>query len=187
MCKHPHLEPTHWRQRGAGLIEALVALLVLSFGMLAMARLSAASIDHQKSAQLRLVGVSLARLYGERARLNVYGFDLGHYDIVAGTAAASGTITLDPDAADDDAARDMAAADQQAFLTLVAATLPDGGAQVTSRPSAQARELDIWLLWRDTSADRDNSLDAAARHHCPANMNDSVRDGRRCMHFRVGL
>jgi type IV pilus assembly protein PilV len=175
------------RQLGAGLIEVLVALLVLSFGMLAMARLSAASITHQKSAQLRLVGVSLAQHYGERARLNIYGFDLGHYDIVAGAAASASPVTLDPDAADEDAAGGMAAADRQAFLTLVAATLPDGGAQVISRPSSQARELDIWLLWRDTPADRDDSLDAAARHQCPALMDDSVRNGRHCMHFRVGL
>jgi type IV pilus assembly protein PilV len=175
------------RQRGTGLIEVLVAIAVMSFGLLAMARLGASALLHQKAAQMRLTGVSLAQYYAERARLNVYGFDLGGYDIAFGTRPAGSAPVLDANAADTDAARNVAAADQQAFLQLVASSLPDGAAEVVSRPSAQARELDIWLLWRDTSTDPANSLDGAARHACNKDLSESDRDGRSCMHFRVGL
>jgi len=59
-------------QRGAGLIEVLVALLIISLGLMSMARLSATTIGFNKGAQVRLVALSLANQYAEHARLNVY-------------------------------------------------------------------------------------------------------------------
>lgn len=175
------------RQHGAGLIEVLIALLVMSFGLLAMARLSSAALLHQKSAQMRLTGVSLVQFYAERARLNVYGFDLGVYDLPLSAEVDDQALPMNSDAVDEDAATTVAAADRQAFLRLVSASLPGGDAQVVTRPSPQARELDVWLLWRDTPSGGDNALDAAAMQPCPKDLDDSVRDGRSCMHFRVGI
>ncbi len=175
------------RQRGAGLVEVLVALLIMSFGLLAMVRLSSMALLHQKSAQVRLVGMSLAQYYAERARLNVYGYDLGLYDIDIDTAPASSEPVTDADADDPTAAAAMAGADQWLFLTLVAGTLPDATVQVTSRPLETARELDVWLVWRDTAADTADNLAEAAAHQCPVDLSESDRDGRACMHFRVGL
>ncbi|MCU0943689.1 MAG: prepilin-type N-terminal cleavage/methylation domain-containing protein [Hydrogenophaga sp.] len=183
----PSSEPRRCRQRGAGLIEVMVALLVMSFGLLAMVRLSSNALLHQKSAQVRLVGMSLAQYYAERARLNVYGFDLGLYDIEVGHALPSTEPAPDPDADDLTAAAAIAGADQWTFLTLVAGTLPDATVQVTTYPKDSARELDVWLLWRDTAADKADSLAAAAAHQCPADLSANDRDGRSCMHFRVGL
>ncbi len=186
-ARHPERGVRTARQRGTGLIEVLVAIAVMSFGLLAMARLGASALLHQKAAQMRLTGVSLAQYYVERARLNVYGFDLGAYDIAFGATPAGSVPGLNADAPDTDAARNVAAADRQAFLQLVAKALPEGAAEVVSRPSAQARELDIWLLWRDTSIDPANSLDGAARHACKKDLSESGRNGRSCMHWRVGL
>lgn len=172
--------------QGATLIEVLVALLVACLGLLAMARLSAAAIGHQKSAQLQLTGLTLARQYAERARLNVYGFDLGAYSIALGEAPPQ-PPTLDPDADDLPAAQAVAEADRGSFLRTVARVLPEGRARVDSLPSDTARLLDIWLLWRDTAIDPANSLDAAGTQQCPQNLDAQTRQGARCMHFRVGL
>ena len=172
--------------RGSTLIEVLIALLVACIGLLAMARLSAASLSHQKSAQMRLMGQNLAQQYAEHARLNVYGFDLGAYDLGLDSAAPADAI-LDANATDLVAATAVAQADQRAFLQTVALVLPEGRAQVISRPSATARDLDVWLLWRDTPADAADNLSAAATRQCPQGLDDDDRRGASCMHFRVGL
>lgn len=177
----------HPAMRGSTLIEVLVALLVACVGLLGMARLSAASIGHQKSAQLRLTGLTLANQYAERARLNVYGFDLDHYSIKLDDLSPEDP-QLDADADDLTAAAAVARADRSDFLTAVAAVLPEGRARVVSRPSATARDLDIWLLWRDTPVDAANSLGTAGGHQCPqSDFDDAARNGAQCMHFRVGL
>lgn len=173
--------------QGSTLIEVLVALLIACVGLLGLARLSAASISHQKSAQMRLTGLTLTNQYAERARLNVYGFDLAQYNIELGDTAPE-TPQLDVDADDLTAANAMAQADRSDFLTAVAAVLPEGRARVVSRPGATARDLDVWLLWRDTPVDAAQSLDTAGGHQCPqSDFDDSDRKGAQCMHFRVGL
>lgn len=171
--------------RGSTLIEVLVAILIACVGLLAMARLSAAAISHQKSAQLRLTGLSLAQQYAERARLNVYGYDMGAYTIALGDSAPKRPI-LKADADDEAAARDLAQEDRAVFITQVGSALAAGRVRVDSLPSATARELDIWLLWSDTSLDDADSLGAASQQ-CPDDLDDTAREGARCMHFRVSL
>ena len=99
------------RVRGSTLIEVLIAILVACVGLLAMARLSAGAIGHQKSAQLRLTGLSLAQEYAERARLNVYGYDLGAYTITLGNTS-SPREQVDTDADDRTAAQGVAQDDR---------------------------------------------------------------------------
>lgn len=172
--------------RGSTLIEVLIALLLACVGLLAMARLSAAAISHQKSAQVRLLGQTLAQQYAERARLNIYGFDLGAYNLALGSALPA-AATLDPDAADLAAAQAVAQADQREFLQAVANVLPEGRARADSRPSATARDLDIWLLWRDTPVNGANSLGPATTWQCPQGLSETDRRGASCLFFRVGL
>jgi type IV pilus assembly protein PilV len=183
--------------RGSTLIEVLVALLIACIGLLAMARLSAAAIGHQKSAQVRLTGITLAQHYAEHARLNVYGFDLGQYDIALTAAAMDAAVPADAKAASPDAdeaddavaANAVAAADRLDFERRVRVALPEGRVQVVARRSntSPSRDLDVWLLWRDTALDDADSLAPAAVHQCPQGLSDTERAGASCMHFRVGL
>lgn len=173
------------RVRGSTLIEVLVAILIACVGLLAMARLSAASISHQKSAQLRLTGLTLAQQYAERARLNVYGYDLGAYTIQLGSTAPERAI-LNTNADDEVAARGVAQDDQADFIAMVGLALPAGRVRVDSLPDATARNLDVWLLWRDAALEDIDSFGAAAQQ-CPDDLDDIARDGARCMHFRVSL
>ncbi|HSX95346.1 MAG TPA: type IV pilus modification protein PilV [Hydrogenophaga sp.] len=176
------------RNAGSTLIEVLIALLIACIGLLAMTRLAASALGHQKAAQMRLLGQTLAQQYAERARLNVYGFDLGGYDISLGDSAPE-EPALNADATDLAAASAMAQADQREFLQAVANALPNGRAQAVARRgvATTARDLDVWLLWRDTPVDDADSLDSAARRQCPQGLKDADRRGASCMHFRVGL
>lgn len=166
--------------RGASLIEVLVALLIISLGLMSMARLSATTIGFNKGTQVRLVALSLANQYAERARLNVYGFDLGGYDIAANQLPPDAP-PMDVDANDVTAAINVAQADQLEFMQRVAAHVPQGSAIVASNRGL-ARDLDIWIVWQDVNTEPSGALRNAAESHCPAGIN-----GNSCLHLKVRL
>jgi type IV pilus assembly protein PilV len=59
MRPHPRLHMPR-RQRGVGLIDALIALAILSFGLLGMTRLQGRMVTSATDAQLRTTAVQLA-------------------------------------------------------------------------------------------------------------------------------
>ena len=69
----------HSRQLGASLLEVLVAILILSFGMLALSGLLAFSVQAPKLAAYRATATSLAASHIERMRANPAGFGLDSY------------------------------------------------------------------------------------------------------------
>ncbi len=178
--------PSHPDQRGVSLVEVLVALLLISLGLLGMARLSSAAIGHTKSSQVRLVAHSLVQSYAERARLNLFGFDLGAYDIELG-AATPPAAAIDVDADDLTAAQAVAQQDRLEFLRSIGNALPAARAIVVSRPTAAARNMDVWVLWPDVAIDANDSLTQTSVDACPATLTTQQRGDDSCMHFRVGL
>ena len=85
-----YMNKSHCDERGATLIEVLVAILLLTVGLLAMAALTVNATNFNKMAQIRGTGTMLVNDYAERARANVFGFDRGGY---AKTSAVNGTLT----------------------------------------------------------------------------------------------
>lgn len=83
------------QQAGLTLIEILVALLVLSIGVLGMARLQAASLRANHNAYLRSQAVILAYDMADRLRANLPPAMAGEYDIALGAAAAGSGVVLD--------------------------------------------------------------------------------------------
>jgi type IV pilus assembly protein PilV len=69
------------RQRGVSLLEVLIAVLVLSVGLLGVAGLQTANIRNTQSAHQRTMAVLLASSMGERIRANA-------------VAAANGSFSL---------------------------------------------------------------------------------------------
>ena len=67
------------RQSGGGLLEVLISLVIVAFGMLGMANLQASSLRFQKTAHFR--ATANAALFGmaERLRANVLGVRAGNY------------------------------------------------------------------------------------------------------------
>lgn len=203
------------RELGASMIEVLVSILLVSIGLLGIAGLSSATFNYNKVAQMRLTGVALVNDFADRARINVYGYDLGAYDIdlsddfsvlaeseneedVVAAVAAANIELLDPDPSSAEnaltAANSLANADVDQFLRSVRSRLPQGDAVVVSR-QADARSLDIWLLWKEPGtdeADKDDdkgsfSLFDQAKGNCPTNLDDQQASEYSCMYFKVGL
>lgn len=180
------------REAGSSLIEVLVAILLVSVGLLGIAGLSGATFGYNKVSQLRLTGQALVNDYADRARVNIYGFDLNGYNIaLADTLPAA--ITPDPDldtkveANAATAAQNVAQFDRRAFMTSVADRLPMGKAVVMGAPSATARDMDIWLLWQEPQADAGDSLFGAGQGNCPDNLSTADKALYSCMYFKVGL
>lgn len=68
-----------WRQRGISLLEVMLAMLVLSTGLLGVAALQSTSIRNSQSAQQRAVAITLATSMGERIRANATQALVGGY------------------------------------------------------------------------------------------------------------
>jgi type IV pilus assembly protein PilV len=94
--------------RGFTLVELLIALLVLSIGMLGIAALFAESLQAGRSAQLRTQAVSIAADLADRIRAN---------HVSAGAYAGAGTGA-------------RAVADLSEWNALIAAQLPQGTGEV---------------------------------------------------------
>ncbi len=185
-------------QLGASMIEVLVAILLVSVGLLGIAGLSGATFNYNKVSQMRLTGIALVNDLADRARVNVYGYDRGAYDIAlsdnyGGTVPDPDFNPLDP--ADPTynatAADSLAAADVDQFLRSVRNRLPQGDAVVmgagAGRASATSRDLDVWLLWQEPSTDAGDTLFGAGQGNCPSSLTTAERAVYSCMYFKVGL
>ncbi|MBL4572017.1 MAG: type IV pilus modification protein PilV [Gammaproteobacteria bacterium] len=154
------------RASGSTLIEVLVSLLVLSFGMLGLAGVQAVSLRGNLAAYYRTMATTQSADMVERMRANIVGVADGNYDDVAGAATTNCFTVTGCSSAQ------MAAQDVFDWSARVAATLPLGAAVICldSTPTdgtAAANACDgagsiyaIKLWWDD---DRDGTADQAFR------------------------
>jgi type IV pilus assembly protein PilV len=125
--------------RGFTLIEALVALLVLSIGLLGIGMMQLTSLSSGHSSGLRSQATFLAHDIVDRMRANRRAAEDGDYDIAIGADAASGTIPGD---------------DLIAWKSAVFNTLPAGDSAV-ARTTAVAGGITvttftITIQWNDS-------------------------------------
>jgi type IV pilus assembly protein PilV len=85
------------RHLGASMIEILVSVLLVSVGLLGIAGLSGATFGYNKASQVRLTGIALANDLADRARVNIYGYDLRAYDIELSDVPSTTPVVV-PDA-----------------------------------------------------------------------------------------
>jgi type IV pilus assembly protein PilV len=154
------------KQSGTTLMEVLVSLLVLSFGMLGMAGVQGVSLRGNQAAYYRTMATTLSTDIVERMRANLAAVDAGSYDDIAGAATANCFTATGCTGAQ------MAAQDVLDWTASVAAALPLGAAAVCldSTPTdgtAAANGCDglgdiyaIKLWWDD---DRDGTADQVFR------------------------
>jgi len=107
-------------QAGVSIVEALVALLILSFGMLGIAGLYLESLRSNKTALSRTAAVALVNDMADRIRANRGG--LGNYALTSGATATTtkycDTALCTP--------TEVATWDKAVWKAAVTATLPNG-------------------------------------------------------------
>ena len=132
--------------QGFTLLEVLIALVIFSFGLLALAALMAKGLQYNTSALHRSYASSQAYDMADRMRANRLGIDAGNYDMVSGTGSDPGCITSGCNPAQ------MAQYDGWAWNSMNAAVLPSGSGTVARSGATYT----ITLTWDD---DRDGSAD----------------------------
>lgn len=134
------------KQSGFTLLEVLVAMLVLSIGLLGLAGLMASSMRNNESAYHSTQATWLAYDILDRLRANRTAARAGTYNVatlgnpaVCSTAAATGTI---------------AAQDIGNWKNAIACSLPagDGAIAVTTAAGASQDRVRITVQWNDSRA-----------------------------------
>lgn len=194
--KHPRPIPGPSGARGTSLIEVLVALLVMTLGLMAMISLHTAAVRYHKMAEFRSVATQLAEDYGDRMRANLTGARSGNYVRRVAWSATPTKITdpgiTCPDGCDSATlAQQVATSDIAQWFNNAAGMLPGVGlyAQQPTGASANTMVMDVWITWLDPGA---NATEAAtnqmleAAYTCPAGLG-TVPAELRCLRYRFTL
>jgi type IV pilus assembly protein PilV len=112
-------------QRGVSLVEALVALVILSVGMLGVAGLYLESLQANRTALSRTAAVSLVNDMADRIRANRAG--LGTYALASGTAPGTASDCV----AGPCTPAQIAQYDKVQWYTAVTTRLPNGASGTT--------------------------------------------------------
>ena len=86
--EHGHIQ----RQQGFTLLEVLIALLILSIGLLGLAALQTTSLRSNQMASMRTTATQLAYDMSDRMRANPVGVAAGEYVLAGGTTPTGTSI-----------------------------------------------------------------------------------------------
>ncbi|WP_290870680.1 type IV pilus modification protein PilV [Aquabacterium sp.] len=180
---HPaHAQPS---SRGVSLIEVLVAILVISLGILSMGAMQAQATKYTKTSEARAMGALLAGDLADRMRANRTGFLAGNYTYTAHEQPTSTELasTSCNTATSTCTAAQIAAQDLLDWRSAVYHAMPSGRVHVSSR-DVTANAVDIYLIWTDpgSKGENNNERDPASLDACPTGVSGT---GTRCMYFRI--
>lgn len=183
--------PLRGSQQGSSLLEVLISILLMSFGMLALAGMQAYSVAAQKNAANRAIASALATELAEVIRLNPNGLSAGNYDVALMTTGNPPALV--PCAFPNCTTPALlAAADLTAFQRRVRALLPQGGVELV-RPGASATQANIWIVWEEAGV-LDNTRKVSGVDQSAELTSDNCSDNAkalatlpRCFYMKVQL
>jgi type IV pilus assembly protein PilV len=150
------------KSSGFSMVEVMVAVLVLSLGLLGMAALQSVSMRNNQSANYRTQATNLAyefidtaRGYSDRNKQNLLALvePLSGWSEICGIGSAP-TYACD---SSDDALN----CDRQRWAQKICRTMPNGRGQVTLDTTTAAPQITVRLCWSD-----DRSLGSEASANC---------------------
>ena len=163
-CRNPR------RFRGFSMIELMVAVLVLSVGLLGMAALQGVSLRNNQSANFRSQATNLsyqmidmARVYNGRTADDVPCSNVRTLVAPLSSWTATCAVGSAPEYACESGDASLAC-DRRRWAQDVCETLPNGRARVTlTCPLGVTPQLDVELCWTDNRAsDDEGSADCTA-------------------------
>lgn len=146
------------RQRGVGMIEVLVALLVLAIGVLGYAGLQLSALKGAETAHVRARATALARESLERMMVNpeaaAFYQDANAWSGAAPSAGQEPAGRLDCIGNRECSSDDMAKWDIQQLTWQAANTLPAGRIRVSSCAMSGAPSRCVVVAWEGQAADQ---------------------------------
>jgi len=141
LTNHNFNGKTPKNQSGFSMIEVLITVLILSFGLLGMANLITTGMRANTTAQYRSIATQQTLDMADRMRANLAGVRAGSYDaIAAGIPAANDCFAAECDETQ------IATYDQAQWNTTNAAVLPNGSGTVAGD---LANGFSITLMWAE--------------------------------------
>lgn len=180
------------RQRGVSLIEVLVALLVVSLGVLAVTGLQATAARYGKTSEFRAMATLLASDIADRMRANKPAVKAGSYALSGEfspiDSAPEIPTCVDPGSCEKE---ELAAIDIAEWKRAMFSSLPNpDGYVVTEVIGTEVVAADVWVAWLDPSASsgetKADSDDDENRKECPPGFRD-LDPQPRCLYVRVGF
>lgn len=188
----PGAKPMGQAQIGSSLIEILVSIVILSFGMLSLAGMQAFVVAASKNINNRGLAIALAAYYADTVRANPSAFAAGNYDKAASftaTDASVPTVTAGSYCAFPDCTVAQVATYEQAMMNSRLKANLRAGTFALIRPIesgvASTTKADLWIMWHEqrgsATEDSESSFD-----NCPAAI-AAQRPLPRCFYMRVAL
>lgn len=146
--------PTRIRHAGFSLVEALVALLVLSIGMLGIAALYVESLRSGRTALLRTQAVTLAADMADRIRANRMGLDA--YEAVVTSSNTNAACEPGGGGCDTQA---LARHDKAVWLGTLEEALPGATGTVDYDGGTAPPTYIITVTWSEPGQDEDSSYE----------------------------
>jgi type IV pilus assembly protein PilV len=204
--KHPY---TIWKkQSGSSLIEVLVAILLLSFGLLSLGAMLTFAVQAPKLSAYHATAANLANNYIERMRANTTGFAAG-----AATSGSPGattyyrqdsnytnsesaltlpntlcTYTTVPDCSTS-SGMGLAQRDFWEIKVAVRANLPAGGLLMKHDASSgtnSSTEGNLWIIWNEP--DSYAAFSPTSSDNCPTEVTSTYTNpAPRCLYVRFKL
>jgi type IV pilus assembly protein PilV len=191
-------KPWQWnRQAGASMPEILITVLIISFGLLALAGMQSYAVAVNTLSGNRAIAAVQANDLLEMLKANRVGFTAGNYARAAAFNNTSRTFTkyVVPTCTHPCAANVLATHDLQMFTARLKTALPAGDYRLVT--IAGTTTADLWILWAEqvlTKGINENEGTAdKVSDSCPATMQtdtggtSSTLRGLRCFYMRVSL
>lgn len=170
---------------GASLIEVLVALLILSLGLLALSGVLAFAVQMPKLSDYRATAVNLAASHIERIRANPVGFESGGYSKPLSYDGTSSAIPPAPCIYPNCTPGTLADMDSAATNRAARMALPAGGTLTTcdTSPCSPGSYGNVWIIWQEPATFA--ALNAASSDICPPQVTQGFTQPQpRCLHVR---
>lgn len=178
--------PTPNRQSGSSLIEVLVAVLVLSFGLLSLGAMLSFSVQMPRLSGYRATAANLAAGHIERIRANPTQFTAGSYISASSYDGTFNDIALNNCVYPNCTAASLATMDIQATRFAARTELPAGGLLVTCDGGACGANSygNIWIIWQEPGSSA--ALNPTNSDNCPAAL-AAFDPVPRCLHVRFKI
>jgi type IV pilus assembly protein PilV len=171
------------RQSGVTLIEVLVSILILSFGLLALGGMLAYSVQLPKLSGYRAAAAVIATGHIERIRANPTGFANGDYNV---TLSYNNAVALNNCTYPACSSTNIANMDTGITNVLLRQELPNGGMRVTRASSGGVFSNtagDLWVIWDEPTGLA--TLDSGSSDNCPSQVTTTPKP--RCLYMRFEL